>query len=62
MRKCYCSPVAESIYIETFIIAASTDATRAALKTGREDENEEFRSWGDIGIRKESTVAFFRLT
>ena len=48
MRKCYCSPVAESIYIETFIIAASTDATRAALKTGPEDENEEFRSWGDI--------------
>ncbi len=48
MRKCYCSPVAESICIETFIIAASTDAARAALKTGPEDENEELRSWGNI--------------
>lgn len=48
MRKCYCSPVAESICIETFIIAASTDAARSAFRTETDGNEEELRSWGNI--------------
>ena len=48
MRKHYCSPDAESICVETFIIAASTDVARSALRKDDDGSNEELSSWGSI--------------
>ena len=53
MRKCYCSPVAECICIETYIIAASTVANRTGARTGFGVEDgvsavADTGSWGNI--------------
>ncbi|MBR4968444.1 MAG: hypothetical protein IKY19_09495 [Bacteroidaceae bacterium] len=49
MRKRYCSPVAESIGIEIFIIAASTANTAAASRNvSGMDGDERTGSWGGI--------------
>jgi hypothetical protein len=49
MRKRYCSPVAESIGIEIFIIAASTaNAAAASRSLGGMDGDEQAGSWGGI--------------
>ena len=50
MRKCYCSPVAESICVKTYVIAASTDALRSVQKPGglETDESSATSSWGSI--------------
>ena len=48
MRRRYCLPVAESICIETSVIAASAPAARMDMKPGGEETEIESGSWGDI--------------
>ena len=48
MRKRYCSPVTESICIETYMIAASAPAARMDMKPGGEDTDLERGIWGNI--------------
>ncbi len=48
MKKRYCTPVAESICIETSIIAASAPAARMDMRTDARDTETERGSWGNI--------------
>lgn len=49
MRKCYCPPVAHSICINTYIIAASTDVAKSASKAnGAGAETGTSSSWGSL--------------
>ena len=48
MGKCYCSPVAESISIVTFVVAASTTATRTVGKPIDKEPDTGGGSWGSI--------------
>ena len=49
MRRYYCSPMVESVCIETFILAASAAAARMGDISGAADEaGKDVGSWGDI--------------
>ena len=48
MRRRYCSPVAECICVETFIIAASAAAARNVTNPGDEESEAGGSSWGNI--------------
>jgi hypothetical protein len=47
MKRCYCSPSAESICVETFVLAASTNAASRVAEKEFADENVS-GSWGNI--------------
>ena len=48
MRRRYCSPVAESICIETSIIAASAPAARMDMTHDAGETDTGRGSWGNI--------------
>ena len=48
MGKCYCSPVAESISIVTFVVAASTTAARTLEKSIDKESGAGEGTWGSI--------------
>ena len=48
MKRCYCSPVAESICVEIFVIAASTGAARSVPEDRMPDAELPMGSWGNI--------------
>ena len=48
MRRRYCSPAAESICIETSIIAASAPAARMDMNHDTGEPDTERGSWGNI--------------
>ena len=48
MKKCYCSPVAESICVETFVIAASTNAAKSVPEDEISTAESPVGSWGSI--------------
>jgi hypothetical protein len=48
MKRSYCSPVAESISVETFVLAASTGATRSVPENEVARTEKSLGDWGNI--------------
>jgi hypothetical protein len=48
MKRSYCSPVAESISVETFVLAASTGATRSVPEKEEPGTDNPLGDWGSI--------------
>ena len=54
MRKEYCSPVAESVCVKTYVVAASTGGTRSVPENSVPRTENSLGDWGNIwGNKKE---------